>query len=66
LSVIAVDADEQQNLAATLGIGLEEAAAILPVAEDADYVEEKTGRAKGQAPCSGSTPIQRTWSAGGR
>jgi CO dehydrogenase maturation factor len=48
LSVIAVDADEQQNLAATLGIGLEEAAAILPVAEDADYVEEKTGARPGE------------------
>jgi CO dehydrogenase maturation factor len=47
LRVVAVDADEQQNLAATLGIGLEAAATIVPVAEDADYVEEKTGARAG-------------------
>ncbi len=48
LGVVAVDADEQQNLAATLGIGLEEAASIVAVAEDADYVEEKTGARPGE------------------
>jgi len=48
LGVIAVDADEQQNLAATLGIGLEDAASIVAVADDADYVEEKTGARPGE------------------
>jgi CO dehydrogenase maturation factor len=48
LGVVAVDADEQQNLAATLGIGLEEAATIVAVADDADYVEEKTGARPGE------------------
>jgi CO dehydrogenase maturation factor len=48
LGVVAVDADEQQNLAATLGIGLEDAAAIVAVAADADYVEEKTGARPGE------------------
>jgi len=48
LGVVAVDADEQQNLAATLGIGLEEAASIVAVADDGDYVGEKTGARPGQ------------------
>src|SRR5664280_188955 len=48
LGVVAVDADEQQNLAATLGIGIEDAAAIVAVAADADYVEEKTGARPGE------------------
>lgn len=48
LRVVAVDADEQQNLAATLGIGLEAAASIVAVADDADYVEKKTGARPGE------------------
>jgi len=48
LGVVAVDADEQQNLAATLGIGLEDAASIVAVADDVDYVEEKTGARPGE------------------
>jgi len=48
LGVVAVDADEQQNLAATLGIGLADAASIVAVADDADYVEEKTGARPGE------------------
>ena len=48
LQVVAVDADEQQNLAATLGIGWEAAAGIVAVAADADYVEEKTGARPGE------------------
>jgi len=48
LGVVAVDADEQQNLAATLGFGLEESASIVAVAEDGDYVEEKTGARPGE------------------
>jgi len=47
LRVVAVDADEQQNLAATLGIGLEAADSIVAVADDAVYVEEKTGARPG-------------------
>lgn len=41
--VVAVDADEQQNLAATLGMEPASVAALVPVTEDAAYVEEKTG-----------------------
>jgi CO dehydrogenase maturation factor len=47
-SVMAVDADEQRNLAATIGMDLQAAAAIIPVADDADYVEEKTGARPGE------------------
>lgn len=46
--VIAVDADEQRNLAATLGMTVAESIAIVPVAENADYVEEKTGARPGE------------------
>ncbi len=46
--VVAVDADEQRNLAATLGMGLTESVSIVPVAENADYVEEKTGARPGE------------------
>jgi CO dehydrogenase maturation factor len=46
--VIAVDADEQRNLAVTLGVPLSEAAEIVPVAAAADYVEEKTGARPGE------------------
>ncbi len=46
--VVAVDADEQRNLAATLGMGLTESISIVPVAENADYVEEKTGARPGE------------------
>lgn len=46
--VVAVDADEQRNLAATLGFDVTAAAAIVAVAEDADYVAEKTGARPGE------------------
>ena len=46
--VVAVDADEQRNLAATLGMGLIDSVSIVPVAENADYVEEKTGARPGE------------------
>ncbi len=48
LRVVAVDADEQQNLAATLGVDPVVTASIVPVADDADYVEEKTGARPGE------------------
>jgi CO dehydrogenase maturation factor len=48
LTVTAVDADEQQNLAATLGLDLGTANSIIPIAEDADYIEEKTGARPGE------------------
>jgi CO dehydrogenase maturation factor len=48
--VVAVDADEQRNLAATLGMSLSESSAIVPVADNADYVAEKTGSRPGEAP----------------
>jgi len=46
--VVAVDADEQRNFAATLGMSLVESVSIVPVAENADYVEEKTGARPGE------------------
>ncbi len=46
--VVAVDADEQRNLAATLGMGMTESVSIVPVSENADYVEEKTGARPGE------------------
>jgi len=46
--VVAVDADEQRNLAATLGIDVAIAGAIVPVSEEADYIEEKTGARPGE------------------
>ena len=46
--VVAVDADEQRNLAATLGMNPAESVSIVPVAQNADYVEEKTGARPGE------------------
>jgi CO dehydrogenase maturation factor len=46
--VLAIDADEQRNLAATLGLDIAAAAAIIPVASQAAYVEEKTGARPGE------------------
>ena len=43
LHVLAVDGDPQQNLAVTLGISPERAEAIVPVADHAGYIREKTG-----------------------
>lgn len=47
-AVVAVDADEQRNLGATLGVDLETVSRIVPLARDADYVEEKTGSRPGE------------------
>ncbi len=41
--VLAVDADPQMNLPHALGLAPEVAAAIVPLSDNADYVEEKTG-----------------------
>ncbi len=41
--VLAVDADPQMNLARALGLDREAAARIVPLGDNADYVEEKTG-----------------------
>jgi CO dehydrogenase maturation factor len=48
LSVLAVDADEQRNLAATLGVDAVVADSLVPLAEDAGYIEEKTGARPGE------------------
>lgn len=45
--VVAVDADEQRNLGATLGVAPAVLASVEPVAANADYVEEKTGARPG-------------------
>jgi CO dehydrogenase maturation factor len=46
--VLAVDADEQRNLGATLGMAPGALAACTPVASQADYIEEKTGARPGE------------------
>lgn len=45
--VLAVDADAQMNLARTLGMAAEEVAAIVPLSEQSDYVEEAVGARPG-------------------
>lgn len=45
--VLAVDADPDANLASALGIAPEEAAKALPLAEQADLIEERTGSRPG-------------------
>ena len=46
-TVLAVDADAQMNLAWALGMPPAEAEAIVPLSDNADYVEEKTGARPG-------------------
>lgn len=46
--VLAIDADEQRNLATTLGIPLDIASHLPPITADKDYVEEKTGARPGE------------------
>lgn len=46
-TVLAVDADAQMNLAWALGIPASQALAIVPLSDNADYVEEKTGARPG-------------------
>ena len=43
LKVLAVDADPSPNLAYTLGLSSEEAEAIVPISENSELIEEKTG-----------------------
>lgn len=43
LKVLAIDADPNSNLALALGMSPEEAENIIPIAENADLIEEKTG-----------------------
>lgn len=47
-NVLAVDGDEQRNLGATLGVGAATLATIVPLANDVNYVEEKTGARPGE------------------
>lgn len=46
-TVLAVDADPDANLASSLGISPEEAAKALPLAEQSDMIEERTGSRPG-------------------
>lgn len=46
-TVLAVDADAQMNLALALGMPPSQAMAIVPLSDNADYVEEKTGARPG-------------------
>ncbi len=47
MTVLAVDADAQMNLGYALGLPPAEAAAIVPLSDNPDYVEEKTGARPG-------------------
>ena len=47
-TVLAVDGDAQMNLAATLGLPLEDVAEIVPLGRNADLIEEKTGARPGE------------------
>ncbi|MCX6651016.1 MAG: AAA family ATPase [Methanomassiliicoccales archaeon] len=46
--VLAVDQDAQQNLAYSLGYPPEKAAALRPITQDLDYVEQRVGTRPGQ------------------
>ena len=48
-SVLAVDADPDANLASSIGITPEEAAKALPLAEQSDLIEERTGARPGSS-----------------
>jgi CO dehydrogenase maturation factor len=50
LRVLAVDADPQRNLGVTLGLPPDSADAIVPVADQAEYIRGKTGAVPGDAP----------------
>src|SRR4030065_1097913 len=43
LKTIAIDADSSPNLASTLGLSVEEARKIVPISENKELVESKTG-----------------------
>ncbi len=47
--VLAVDADPDANLASSVGVAPEEAAKALPLAEQADLIEERTGARPGSS-----------------
>jgi len=46
--VLALDADPQMNLPYALGMPAQQACRLVPLSENADYVEEKTGARPGQ------------------
>ena len=46
--VLAVDGDPQMNLPYVLGLDVPEARSLVPLSENADYVEEKTGARPGE------------------
>ena len=48
LDVVAVDADEQRNLAVTLGVDPHASEEIVPLAQQSSYIEEKTGARPGE------------------
>lgn len=48
LRVLAVDGDPQMNLPYALGLTPDEAVALVPLSENANYVEEKTGARPGE------------------
>jgi len=48
-SVLAVDADPNLNLAYSLGVGFEEANKIIPLSDNKELIEERTGVKSGEA-----------------
>jgi CO dehydrogenase maturation factor len=46
--VLALDADPQMNLPYALGLPFDQASRLVPLSENADYVEEKTGARPGE------------------
>jgi CO dehydrogenase maturation factor len=48
MSVLAIDGDPQQNLAATLGVCLSETNSIIPISERKEYIAEKIGTGAGR------------------
>jgi len=58
--VLAVDADPDANLASALGISPEAAKKAVPLAEQADMIEERTGARRAHRPrCSASIQGRR-------
>ena len=64
--MLALDADPQMNLPYALGMPPERGPRLVPLSQQPDYVEEKTGarpgRGLGRLFCA-STPTSPTWSS---
>ena len=63
--VLALDADPQMNLPFALGLPLEQVRSLVPLSENADYVEEKPEPVRAPAGGSSSASIQRSTTSSG-